>query len=119
MLIKYRNLINFSIKGFGIYFIENNQTNCINFDIISSDIKEDSYATIRGFKFLREQEFFKAIERTFINKPLNYIIWSDCGKHFRNQNVLGYLFNELKEANIQGKLLLLFESLFIELNDLN
>ena len=81
---------------------------CINFDIISDDLSEDSYATIRGFRFLREQQFFRDIEETYKNSknpeqtPINYIIWADCGKHFRNQNVLGYLFNELKNLEIQG-----------------
>ena len=53
------------------------------------------------------QEFFKEIENKFQNRPINYIIWADCGKHFRNQNVMGYFFNELKDLNIQGFSLLI------------
>lgn len=47
-----------------MYYVETSadnidQVKCINFDIISSDLAEDSFATIRGFRCLREQEFFK------------------------------------------------------------
>jgi hypothetical protein len=76
---------------------DDKEINCINFDIISSDLSEDSYATVRGLRYLRQQEFFKKIEERFKNGEINYIIWTDCGKHFRNQNVMGYFFKELKE----------------------
>lgn len=83
--------------------MDNNEIQCVNFDIISSDLSEDSYATVRGFRFLRNQNFFKEIEKKFENRQINYIVWADCGKHFRNQIVMGYFFNELKSLNIQGK----------------
>ena len=66
-----------------------NQINLINCDIISSDLSDNSASVLRGFRFLREQKFFKEIE-----KP-NYIVWMDCGKHFRNYHVADYLLNEL------------------------
>lgn len=68
----------------------------INFDIISSDLNEDARSVVRGFRILRKQNFFLEIE-----KP-SYLIWMDCGKHFRNCEVVGYLLNELAEEKIHG-----------------
>ncbi|CAF0854416.1 unnamed protein product [Brachionus calyciflorus] len=86
-----------SCLGFGIYFLNGlNQIELINFDIISSDLCEDARAVVRGFWLLREQDFFKDIEKK------NYVIWMDCGKHFRNCEVVGYLLKELAEDKIQG-----------------
>ena len=45
-------------------------------------------------------DFFKQIESLYKDK--NYIIWADCGKHFRNKDICGYLFKELREENIHG-----------------
>lgn len=92
------------LKGFGVYFLdENNEPSCVNFDLVSADLTENSDTTVCGFRFLREHPFFKEeIEAKFQGRALNFNIWADCGKHFKNQLVLGYLFNELKEENIQG-----------------
>ncbi len=59
--------------GFGIIFSENGSLKTINFDIISTDEKSDAMAAVRGFRILRNQHFFKQIDKK------NYIIWSDCG----------------------------------------
>lgn len=94
------------IEGFGIYFVDNqNKIQSINFTIISSDMTEDARSVIRGFRILRKQEFFMNIE-----KP-NFIIWMDCGKHFRNCEVVGYLLNELAEEKIHGNLTFLIKFL--------
>lgn len=53
-------------------------------------------ATVRGFRFLREQEFFKRIEE------IDYIVWADCGNHFRNLTFIGYLLKELGREGITG-----------------
>lgn len=45
---------------------------------------------VRGFRFLRQQNFFKMHANI-----KDYIVWMDCGKHFRNNIVLGYLLKEL------------------------
>jgi hypothetical protein len=74
-----------------------NEIQVINFDVISPNLSETSFSTVRRFRFLREQAFFKEIE-----KP-NYIVWADCGKHFRNKLFIGYLFNELSKQKINGK----------------
>jgi hypothetical protein len=47
------------LKGFGIYFTKNEQVHMINFDIISDDLQEKGYQSVRGFRLLQEQEFFK------------------------------------------------------------
>ena len=76
--------------GFGVYYVQNNQIKVINFDIISDCLEEDAHATIRGFRILIEQPFFKQISKY----RKDYIIWLDTGKHFRNQFVLGYLLGQ-------------------------
>ena len=75
----------------------NNEINSINFDIISTDLNQDASAAVRGFRFLREQRFFKEIEKN------DYIVWADCGKHFRNSEFVGYLLLELADLKINGK----------------
>lgn len=90
-------------EGFGVYYVDiQDKIQLINFDIISNDKSSDAKAVVRGFRILREQDFFKAIE-----KP-NYIVWADTGKHFRNCELLGYLLGDLKELNINGLKILLF-----------
>jgi hypothetical protein len=61
-------------------------------------LSSDGNAAVRGFRILRQQEFFKKIDK------LNYTVWCDTGKHFRNYEIAGYLFEELKQENIHGLL---------------
>ncbi len=70
----------------------------INFDLISKCFKgsQDAQSVVRAFRILREQDFFKKIDKS------DYVVWCDCGKHFRNGLFIGYLFNELKELDING-----------------
>ncbi len=42
-------------------------------------------------------DFFKRI----IAKE--YVVWADCGKHFRNNQFVGYLLLEVANDNIAGK----------------
>lgn len=87
------------LKGFGVYYIDSDgNIKLINFNIISSDTVQDAYSAVRGFRILREQHFFKEIEKN------DYIIWCDVGKHFRNNELMAYLMLELAEENIHGKL---------------
>jgi hypothetical protein len=72
----------------------------INFDIISSDLSQGGQAVIRGFKTLRKQLFFQQIE---VSRK-DFIIWCDCGPHFRNKELIGYLLLNLSEENIPGKM---------------
>ena len=54
-------------------------------------MSQDASAAVRGFRILRSQEFFKKIDKK------NYTIWADCGKHYRNNELVGYLLLELAE----------------------
>ena len=93
-LIFYINLI-----GFGIYYVENGAIETINFDVISNCSEEqDSNAVIRGMRVLRKQSFFCNIDTK------NYIIWADCGSHFRSELFCGYLFKELKDDGCHGNI---------------
>lgn len=84
-------------KGFGIFFVnQEEKIEEINFDIISSDLTEDARIVVRGFRLLRSQEFYKQIEKDSL------IIWMDCGKHFRNSEVIGYLLKDLSKEKIHG-----------------
>lgn len=89
----------YMLKGFGIYYFDEieGEIKLINFDLIWDDEhKQDAYSFIRAFRVLRDQEFFKAIDKK------NYSVWLDCGKHFRNNLVIGYLFQELKAQGVLG-----------------
>ena len=91
--------------GFGIYYVDALGTvKLINFDIISSDLSQDAHAVIRGIMILRQQEFFKKIDTK------DYIIWCDTGKHFRNNEVMGFLFIELAKQQIHGTLFVFLNS---------
>lgn len=68
--------------------------------IWSDNYPQNAEATIRGFRLLREQEFFKKITRG-IN---TYIIWADCGKHFKCNQVVSYFMEELALEKIHGKI---------------
>jgi hypothetical protein len=72
------------------------QIKLINFDLISCDLNQDAHAVVRGLRLLREQNFFKTIEKN------EYIVWCDAGKHFRNNEVLGYFLLELAREKIHG-----------------
>ena len=91
------NLKKIVLIGFGIYYIDiNDNIKHINFDLISSDVNQDAHAVIRGLRLLRQQQFFKEIDMK------EYIIWCDAGKHFRNNEILGYFLRELTQENING-----------------
>lgn len=87
------------IIGFGIYYLDqNNFIKSVNFDVISNSLdKQDGNSVVRGFRILRSHNFFQNLAQ---NKQL--VIWADCGTHFKNKTVLGYLFKELKDQNVHG-----------------
>jgi hypothetical protein len=92
--------------GIGIYFlaIENMPdgtfgpqvgfVDCIRVDIFSDSLEQDANSVLRALRFLRNQDFFKTIEKK------KYNIWTDCGGHFRNKTLAHYFFKELKNENI-------------------
>lgn len=66
--------------------------------IWADDSPQNGKATIRGFRMLREEEFFKKIAKDK-NK---FIIWADAGKHFKCNEVVSYFLEELAEEKIHG-----------------
>ena len=85
-----------SSEGFGIYYAKLDEVGEINFNIISSNLDQGGSAAVRGFRILRNQEFFKKIDKN------DYIVWADCGPHFRTQKFIGYLLIELAKLKIRG-----------------
>lgn len=81
----------------------------INVDLISSDLNQTAIAVVRGFRILRTLHFFRETEEL---NTKNYVVWADCGKHFRNQIFIGYLFNELSKEGINGLSTFFFQKFF-------
>ena len=114
--------------GFGIYFLaedplpegelgpKNTIVDSIRVDILSDCLEQDAFAVLRAFRFLRNQEFFKKIDKK------KYYIWNDCGGHFRNKNLAHLFFKELSNEQIvcnwnfflekHGKLFLVILTIF-------
>ena len=62
--------------------------------MISDITKTDAFSVVRSLRFIRNQQFFKAIEKKKI------IFWLDCGTHFRCAELNHYFFKELASENI-------------------
>ena len=85
-----------SYLTFGLYYVENNEIKCINYDLLSDNLHQDSNAVIRGLRFIRSLESFKRIEA---NRK-NYTVFCDCGSHFRSKSILYYFSDELARESI-------------------
>jgi hypothetical protein len=89
-----------------VYYELEGEVYLINFTIISNDLAQDAYSSVRGFRILREQTFFKDIQFDQNGKLKDWVVWFDCGPHFRNKEVLGYLLLDLagtrEEPGIHG-----------------
>ena len=83
--------------GYGIYYYDTQKKkiDCIRFDLVADGDKAkfstDSISAVRAFRFLRNQSFFKEID-----KP-NYIIWTDCGTHFRCERFVNFMMGEVSQ----------------------
>jgi hypothetical protein len=97
---EFYSLENRTCLGFGITYLEDETVKTINFDMISKCYKgsQDARSVVRAFRILRNQEFFKKIEQG------EYVVWADCGKHFRNSLFIGYLFKEMRDFEKHGNL---------------
>jgi hypothetical protein len=84
--------------------LEDETIKTINFDLIAKCYigSQDAQSAVRAFRILRKQTFFHNIDKG------EYVVWADCGKHFRNSLFVGYLFKELRESNIHGNYYLNF-----------
>ena len=74
------------MKGFGVYYVENNEISVVNFNVITNDDDNQSMVSVvRALRLLREQPFFKQIESTAfeiekqVARSKYYILWADCG----------------------------------------
>ena len=68
------------------------------------DFNQDAFSVVRAFRLLRNQDFFKVIDQK------NFIIWSDCGKHFRCAEFISFLMKELSQSQIHVNLNFFAES---------
>jgi hypothetical protein len=98
--LEYYKLKQRSCLGFGVYYLnDDDEIDTYNFDVITNeDDNQEMASVVRGFRLLRRQSFFRAIEKS------KYIVWTDCGKCFRNCEVIGYLMFELAREKIHGKI---------------
>ena len=68
----------------------------MNVDVISDILKGNALSVIRIIRFLREQDFFKKIDKK------NYHFWFDLGTHHRNQEMNFFLLKDLSiEKNVE------------------
>ena len=90
---KLFRLIIFYDQGFGISHVKDGKIKLINVDMIG-DFYQNAFSVVRAFRLLRKQQFFKDLDKK------NYIIWADCGKHFRCAEFISFLMKELAEDKI-------------------
>ena len=58
-------------------------------DIVSDHLEQNALSVIQALRFIRSKDFFKKIDQD------NYVIWADCGNHFRCYELMYFLFEEL------------------------
>ena len=75
----------------------------INVDFVG-DFYQNAFSVVRAFRLLRKQTFFEVLDKK------KYIIWADCGKHFRCAEFISYLMRELVEEKINVNLNFFAES---------
>ena len=67
-----------SFIGFGVYYKdEANKLQCLNMDVVFNHNRNQCIQALSAFRLIRKQNVFKKVEKT------KYLIWTDCGKHFR------------------------------------
>lgn len=75
--------------GFIIHYLDKDEIKKVYIDIVSDHLDQNTSSVIRSLEFLQKQAFFKTIDKK------NYIIWADCGPHFRSYQLLHYFFVEM------------------------
>ena len=83
-----------NLLGFGIFYLDpvNDEIKQINVDVVSN-FSTTALCAVKCFRKLREQDFFKNLEKK------KWIVWTDCGSHFRGYEMAHYLFKELTELD--------------------
>lgn len=94
-----------SLLSFGIYYtckrkqIETDQfesiVNCLTIDILTDDTSQTASDYIKRFRFIRNLQIFKSIEKK------NYIIFSDTAKQFRCEEICHFYLIELANEGIR------------------
>jgi hypothetical protein len=99
---EYYNQIQLSVFGIGIFFFDDIQKKIklLNVDVVADvdEISPNAISAIRCLRLLRQQDFFKIIDKN------EYIFWADCGTHFRCAEFCHFLFDELAESDIRVNL---------------
>ena len=75
--------------GFIVHYLEQDEIKKIYIDIVSDHLDQNTSSVIRSLEFILRQPFFRMIDKQ------NYIIWADCGPHFRSFQLLHYFFVDL------------------------
>lgn len=86
----YYEQVTRTLFGIGIYYLDKktDEIKNINVDIVS-EMSTTGLCAVQCLKFLREQQFFKDIDK------FKYCVWCDTGPHFRNSTIAYYFFKEL------------------------
>lgn len=80
--------------SFGIYYVDSGTIKCLNMDLVLNSASETSFVAVTAFRHIRNQNIFKKIDKK------QYIIWTDCGPHFRSNEFADFLFTDLKNDGI-------------------
>ena len=88
------------LLGIGIYYfnMESQKIEVIRVNLISDMIDPDGLTTVRLFRFMLIQDFFKKIP-----KYSRYVFWSDCGPHFRCSTCMHYFLKDLTQDGLSSE----------------
>jgi hypothetical protein len=94
-----------SLLSFGIYYVDKKHdpgtkefvpfVNCLTIDILSDDLSQTATDFINRFRFIRNLDIFRQIEKS------NYIIYSDTAKQFRCEEICHFYMVELAQKGIR------------------
>ena len=86
---EYYNQKEASLLGFLIHYLEDGIIKKVYVDILADNGAQTASAVIQSLNFIKSQNFFRRIDKD------NYIVWADCGNHFRCYELLHYFLIEL------------------------
>ena len=91
-----------SLLGFGIYYLDTNEkdkVSIIRVNILSDNLEQDAEAVIRAFRFLRNQQFYKELEKKKIN------IFCDTGFKFKILKFISQILKSTKPKYLKVHIL--------------